>query len=77
MTLHSLQTETHPKIWLGHTSSGTSESEKSPLNRALFYEWIAGVGVNGQTFNRERDWFFGDVNFDLTDNIHAFDEISM
>lgn len=73
MTLHALQTQTHPKIWLGHTSSGTSESDKSPLNRALFYEWIAGADVNGQRFDREKDWFFGDVNFDLTDNIQAFE----
>lgn len=78
MTLHALQTQTHPKIWLGHTSSGTSESDKSPLNRALFYEWIAGADVNGQRFDREKDWFFGDVNFDLTDNIQAFEgEISI
>lgn len=78
MTLHALQTQMHPKIWLGHTSSGTSESDKSPLNRALFYEWIAGAVVNSHTFDREKDWFFGDVNFDLTDNIQAFEsEVSI
>lgn len=70
MKLHAVTCASHPKIWLGHTSSGTSEHDKFPINRRLFQAWIAGASVDGRAFDASQDIFFGDVNFDLTDNIH-------
>lgn len=66
LKVHGVSSPDHPKVWIGHTSSGTSEVEKAPVNRDLLYRWL-----KSETFNTERDVFFGDVNFDLTDSVSA------
>ncbi len=64
--VHAVSSPDHPKVWIGHTSSGTSEVEKAPVNRDLLYRWLTS-----DAFDTQRDLFFGDVNFDLTDSVSA------
>ena len=50
-----------------HTSSGTRDAVKSKINQELLRTFLDGALVQNQCFDRNRDIFFGDVNFDATD----------
>lgn len=68
MRLHCVDVVGEGQVWVGHSSSGTRNPTKSKHNQTLFFDFIGGSKVDGMHFDRTRSFFFGDVNFDVTDS---------
>lgn len=69
MRLHSVDLSASGLVWIGHSSSGTRNPTKSNHNQTLFFDFISGLKTEKLHFERAESFFFGDVNFDVTDSI--------